>query len=337
MNSEHKNTSKKVAVIGGGSWATAIVKILMENDVNINWWMRSETDVKHILKYWHNPSYLSTVEVHKDWVTPTTHIKEALEGVDMIFLVVPSSSVDEVLANVPEVILRRCTIVSAVKGMEPSTNLLVTDYLISKFNIPPSNIAVIAGPCHAEEVAMERQSYLTIASEDLNTAETVVNVLKCRFIKANAITDVIGVEYSAVIKNIVSIACGIAGGLKYGDNFQAVLVSNAMQEIRRFVHTVSPIEREIDGSAYLGDLLVTTYSKFSRNRTFGYMLGRGYSVRSAQMEMEMVAEGYYAVKSLQEINKKFQVNMPITNAVYHVAYEKISPIIEFRILEEKLS
>lgn len=327
---------REVAVIGGGSWATALVKILMENKLRVNWWMRNRQDIAHILEYWHNPSYLSTIELRKENVFPSTDLEEVLSRSATVFLVVPSASVAAVLDFFPEDALKNHRLVSAVKGIEPATHRLVTNFLHKKTGIQPNKIAVIAGPCHAEEVAMERQSYLTIASQDEQNAEYIAALLRCRFIRASTTTDVAGVEYAAIIKNVVSIACGIAGGLHYGDNFQAVLVSNAMQEIRRFIHAAAPLKRQTDASAYLGDLLVTTYSKFSRNRTFGYMLGRGYSVRSAQMEMEMVAEGYYAVKSLQEINKKYKVEMPITTAVYHIAYERIAPAVEFKILENKL-
>ncbi len=328
---------KKVAVVGGGSWATAIVKMLMEKDMHIAWWMRNTADVKHIETYRHNPSYLSTVELHPAKVQATTDLRKALADAEIIFLVVTSSAVVEVLETFPPSAFQNRIIVSAIKGIVPTANQLVTEYLHTRKGVPQEHLAVIAGPCHAEEVAMERPSYLSIASEYAATAQHIAELLTCRFIKASALTDVTGVEYAAVLKNIVAIACGIAGGLRYGDNFQAVLVANAMQEIRRFVDKVAPLERSMDSSAYLGDLLVTTYSKFSRNRTFGYMLGRGYSVRSAQMEMEMVAEGFYAVKTLHKINKVHQVNMPIATAVYNVAYERISPIVEFRILEEKLS
>jgi glycerol-3-phosphate dehydrogenase (NAD(P)+) len=195
---------------------------------------------------------------------------------------------------------------------------------------------VIAGPCHAEEVALEKQSYLTIAGKSVETAKKVAALLTGRFIKTSTIEDVYGVEYCAVMKNIIALACGITHGLNYGDNFQAVLVSNAMQEIGRFLHRIFPLERDIHGSAYLGDLLVTAYSQFSRNRTFGNMIGRGYTVQSAQMEMNMVAEGYYAVKSIYEINKELQVDMPITKAVYKILYEKVSPLLEISILRDRL-
>ncbi len=195
---------------------------------------------------------------------------------------------------------------------------------------------VIAGPCHAEEVALEKQSYLTIAGQDEKVAKSFAELMKCRYVSAHVLDDIIGVEYSAVMKNVVALACGIANGQNFGDNFQAVLVSNAVQEIHRFLHAIDPRERKLDASAYLGDILVTAYSQFSRNRTLGNMVGRGYSVRSAMVEMNMIAEGYFAVKSIHEVNKKFNVHLPIINSVYHILYDRVSPMIEFEILKNIL-
>ena len=201
--------------------------------------------------------------------------------------------------------------------------------------MPASCQCVIAGPCHAEEVALEKQSYLTIGSHDLVHAEAFCRLLRNRYVKASPLDDIDGIEYCAVLKNIIALACGIAHGLGYGDNFQAVMVSNAMQEIDRFLHAVMPVSRDLNASAYLGDLLVTAYSQFSRNRTFGNMIGRGYTVKSAQVEMNMVAEGYYAVESIHNRNKTLRVAMPIMEAVYRILYEKISPVVEMQILKEE--
>ena len=220
--------------------------------------------------------------------------------------------------------------------MVPSCNMLVTDWFSEKFNVAKDQIAAIAGPCHAEEIALEKQSYLTIASEGIQTAKEFAELLSCRFVKTAYINDIDGVEYAAVMKNIVALACGITHGLGAGDNFQAVMVSNAMLEIERFVNKISPSEREINSSAYLGDLLVTAYSQFSRNRTFGNMIGRGYSVKTAQMELKMIAEGYYATKSIHEISKSLEVKMPILGFVYGVLYKNQSLLKAFEVLKEKL-
>ena len=327
---------EKIAVIGGGSWATALVKILSENKSQVHWWMRNKNDVQHLVNYKHNPRYLSGVQFDLNYVKPNSDIQAVVAAADWVILAVPAAFVQDAIAELPEKALQGKVIVSAIKGMIPEENILITDYVQQHFNVPNSHQLVIAGPCHAEEVALEKQSYLTIGSHDISTAERFCELLRNRYVKANPLDDLDGIEYCAVMKNIIALACGIARGLNYGDNFQAVMVSNAMFEIERFLDTIMPMHRALNGSAYLGDLLVTAYSQFSRNRTFGNMIGHGYSVKSAQVEMTMVAEGYYAVKSIYELNKTLQVDMPITNAVYLILYEKISPGVEFEILKEKL-
>lgn len=326
--------AQTIAVIGGGSWATALVKILSENNVKINWWLRDKQAVKHIQKYHHNPDYLSGVQVNKRKVKAIEDIKEAVAEANIVIVVVPAAFVKDAVKNLSKEDLKGKIIVSAVKGIVPDEHLLVTEMLEKKFDISPDNTCIIAGPCHAEEVALEKQSYLTIASHSIATAEFFAEFLNCRYIKTTISTDVYGIEYAAVMKNIIALACGIAHGLNYGDNFQAVLVSNAMKEIRKFLHKIHPCERDLNEPAYLGDLLVTAYSQFSRNRMFGNMIGRGYTVQSAQMEMNMIAEGYYAVRSIFEINRDLQVNMPITKAVYKILYEKVSPVLEITILRD---
>lgn len=326
----------KVAILGGGSWATALVKILSEAEVKIFWWMKNRESVKHIENLGINPRYLSSVKVNPKKVKATHDLRLAIEVADIVILAVPAAFIREILITLPKNIFDKKIIVSSIKGMIPNENILVTEFIERFFKVPPAQLFVICGPCHAEEVALEKKSYLTIAGNNEKTGLKVVKLFNCRFVKTSYVPDLFGTEYCAVMKNIIAIGCGIAHGLNYGDNFQAVLVSNAMQEIKRFVDAVYPLERDFDSSAYLGDLLVTTYSQYSRNRTLGNMVGRGYTVRSAQMEMNMVAEGFWAVKSIWEINKKFKVHMPITNAVYHVLYEKISPAVEIRILEDVL-
>jgi glycerol-3-phosphate dehydrogenase (NAD(P)+) len=336
LTTAYQNNPTQIAMIGGGSWATAIVKMLCENNVHIHWWMRSQTDIEHIIHYKHNPSYLSGVEITLEKVSPNHDLKKSIRNATIIILAVPAAFIADVLKKLSVDDLKNKIIVSAIKGMIPIDNALITNYIVKKFDISPHQLLVIAGPCHAEEVALEKQSYLTIGGQDIEKAQLFANLLKCRFIKASVVADIDGVEYCAVMKNIIALACGIAHGLGYGDNFHAVLVSNSMQEIKRFLDVVEPHLRDLNGSAYLGDLLVTTYSQFSRNRTFGSMIGRGYSVKSAQLEMKMIAEGYYAVKIIYEINKKYKVNMPITKAVYHILYEKTLPSEEFQILKDVL-
>lgn len=331
-----KRKPTNIAVIGGGSWATAIVKILSDNNAKVRWWLRNKDNVKYIKKYHHNRSYLSDIQINTAKVKPSFRLSVAIKRSSVVIIAIPAAFIKDVLCNLKPSLFNGKIIVSAVKGMIPGENLLITDYIQNEFNVSPENICAIAGPCHAEEVAQERQSYLTIACQNIEKAEKIAGLLKCRYIYTTAINDIYGVEYCAVIKNIIALACGIAHGLNYGDNFQAVLVSNALQEICKFLDVVCPQKRDLSGSAYLGDLMVTTYSQFSRNRTFGNMIGRGYSVKSAQMEMNMIAEGYYAVKSIYEINQRYQVDMPVTTSVYHILYEKIAPAVEIRLLIDKL-
>ena len=328
--------NKKIAVIGGGSWATALVKILSNNATELLWWMRNQDAVNYIKETKHNPNYLSSVPINTQIVNVTSDIKTACEQADIIVLAVPSAFVHETLSSL-QINLSSKIFFSAVKGIIPERNQIVGEYLQNEYHIPLKQIGVITGPCHAEEVALERLSYLTIACETSSIANLMANQLRCRYIKTTTSDDIYGTEYSAVLKNVIAVSAGIAHGLGYGDNYLSVLISNAIREINRFVDAIHQISRDIKDSAYLGDLLVTAYSKFSRNRMFGTYIGKGYSVKMAQMDMKMVAEGYYAVKCIKEINKDLEVNMPITDSVYAIVYEKMSPRIEFKLLSELLN
>ena len=329
--------SKKIAVIGGGSWATALVKILCNNLNSVNWWMRSEGAVGHILKYRHNPNYLQSVEFDLNKINVSTDLEEIIRPADIVIIATPSAFLTKIFENFPKDAMKGKIVYSAVKGIIPEFNAIPARFIHKTFDVPYNHIGIICGPCHAEEVALERLSYLTIASQNEEMADEMAELLACRYIKTTVSDDLFGTELSAVLKNVYAVASGICSGLGYGDNFQAVLISNAIQEIENFIDEVSPIHRDVKSSAYLGDLLVTAYSKFSRNRSFGFMIGKGYSVKTAQLEMDMIAEGYYAVKCVMEINKKFQVEMPIVEAVYRILYERISPVIEMRILTDKLT
>lgn len=326
---------EKVAVIGGGSWATALVKILSENKASVKWWLRNKEDVAHLQQYGHNPRYISGVKFDLAQVFPSNNLAETVKDADWVILAVPAAFVQQALDGLPQGVFSGKTLVSAIKGMIPSENVLITDFLEQHYQVPGEHQCVIAGPCHAEEVALEKQSYLTIGSHDVKRAEQFCALLRNRYVKANPLDDIDGIEYCAVMKNIIALACGIAHGLNYGDNFQAVMVSNAMEEIERFLDAKMPLHRDLKGSAYLGDLLVTAYSQFSRNRTFGNMIGRGYTVKSAQFEMNMVAEGYYAVQSIYELNKHLKVDMPITSAVYQILYKGVSPALAVDQLKER--
>lgn len=329
--------SRKIAVIGGGSWATALVKILCNNVDKVSWYMRNEQAVDHILKYKHNPNYLQSVEFDLDKITVSTDLEGTIKDADIVIIATPSAFLVKLFEDFNTDLLKDKIVFSAVKGIIPEYHAIPARFIHKTFGTPYDNIGIVCGPCHAEEVALERLSYLTVACQDDEVAEDVAELLACRYIKTTVSDDLFGTEISAVLKNVYSIAAGICSGLGYGDNFQSVLISCAIQEIENLIDEMSPIHRDVKSSAYLGDLLVTAYSKFSRNRTFGVMIGKGYSVKTAQMEMDMIAEGYYATKSLMEIKNKFQVEMPIVEAVNNILYERISPVIEMRILSDRLS
>lgn len=332
-----KKRMKTVGVIGGGSWATALVKILCNNLTTVNWFMRNETAVQHVLTYKHNPTYLQSVEFDLNKINISSDLEAVIKASDVLIIATPSAFLVKLFENTTPDLFKGKIVFSAVKGIVPEYNAIPARFFHKTFGTPYKDIGIISGPCHAEEVALERLSYLTIACQHEGIAQTMANLLACRYIKTTISDDLFGTEFSAVLKNVYALASGICSGLGYGDNFQAVLISNAIQEIENFIDELNPIHRDVKSSAYLGDLLVTAYSKFSRNRTFGYMIGKGYSVKTAQLEMEMIAEGYYATKCLHEINKKFQVEMPILEAVHNILYEKISPVIEMKILSDKLS
>jgi len=329
------NENPKFAVIGGGSWATAITKMLCHNLDEVAWYMRNSSAIEDIKLNKHNPNYLSAVEFDTDQLLLTDDINEAVSYADYIVFAVPSAFLGKEMQKL-KVDISNKVIISAIKGIIPETSSIVGEYFMQTYDIPQENIAVIAGPCHAEEVALERLSYLTIASGDLAKAEVIANCLKSHYIKAKVSDDIIGTEYASMLKNIYAVACGMAHGLGYGDNFQALLMSNAIREMKKFIKKVHKMKRNINDSAYLGDLLVTGYSLFSRNRMFGNMIGKGYTVKSAQMEMNMIAEGYYAAKSAYDMNLYLKTNTPIINAVYDILYNGKDAKKVFQKLTEKL-
>ena len=331
------STNKKIAVIGGGSWATALVKILYTSVPSIRWWLRSDSSVNHILNFKHNPKYLQSVEFDVDKLFISSNLEEVIASSDIVIIATPSAFLTEIFKDFNNDLLKDKVVFSAVKGIIPEYNAIPARFIHKTFGTPYQNIGIICGPCHAEEVALERLSYLTIACQKEKHALEMAKYLSCRYIKTTISDDLFGTEFSAVLKIIYALAAGICHGLGYGDNFQSVLISNAIQEIENFIDEIHPIHRDVKSSAYLGDLLVTAYSQFSRNRSFGHMIGKGYSVKTAQLEMDMIAEGYYATKSFIEINKKFQVEMPIVDAVYNILYKNASPSLEISKLTNKLS
>lgn len=329
--------SPRIAIIGSGSWATALAKLFLNNVPQINWFIRKQEDILFFRQYNNNPRYLSSVEFETEKINFYDSFSDCIKDSDFLVLAIPSAFLNDAFTGISESALNGKVFFSAIKGIIPQHNLIVGEYLNKIHQVPLENIGVITGPCHAEEVALEKLSYLTIASINSSNAEAVSQMLNCRYLKSTVSDDIYGTEFSAVLKNVIAVAGGICHGLGYGDNFLAVLVSNAIQEIKRFVDAVHPIDRDIKASAYLGDLLVTAYSQFSRNRMFGAMLGKGYSVKQAQLEMNMIAEGYYAVKCVYEINKTHKVHMPITNAVYNIIYQNSSVRKEIMNLSNLLS
>ena len=328
------NSCGKVAIIGGGSWATAMAKIVLKHEERINWYMRRDDRIEEFKRLGHNPAYLTGLHFDTDRIDFSSDLNKIVKESDTLVFVTPSPYLKGHLKKL-KTRIREKLIAIAIKGLVPDDNITISQYFQQAFNVPEDNITTIGGPSHAEEVAMDRLCYLTVGCHSIDNARTVAELLTNRFVKTSVSTDIEGIEYSSVLKNVYAIAAGICNGLKYGDNFHAVLVANAVQEMDRFLQSVERRDdRKVINTAYLGDLLVTMYSNFSRNRTFGTMIGRGYSVKTAQLEMEMIAEGYYGTYCMKQINKKYHVNMPILDAMYNILYERISPTVEIKILSD---
>ncbi len=331
-----QDTTKRIAVMGGGSWATALAKICMsDNSRHINWYMRRQEQIDEFKLHGHNPSYLVSAQFDIDRITFYSDIDAVVENSDILIFATPSpflkSHLEKLHASLEEKI-----VVSAIKGIVPEENMIISEYFKMKYGVKDENILVISGPTHAEEISMERLSFLTVGCSSEERAREISEILNCHYLKTRILDDVFGIEYASVLKNVYAIAAGICHGMKCGDNFQAVLISNAIQEMDRFLHVATNKIRNINEPVFLGDLLVTGYSKFSRNRLFGSMIGKGYSVKAAQVEMEMIAEGYYGTKCITEINKKYNVDMPILEAVYNILYNKQLAVSEIRKLTAKL-
>lgn len=325
----------RVGIVGSGSFGTAITKLLCENLENVNWWVRSEYVKGFILNEERNPNYLSSVEFKTEKLSITNDINELVKNSDIIIFVVPSIYLLSSLSTLTES-LEGKLIVTAIKGLIPQESKIIGEYFNEKYDIPYEDIGVIAGPCHAEEIALERLSYLTVAFREKHKAKTVAKLLECKYMNVTLSDDIFGTEHSAVLKNVYAISAGIAHGLGYGDNFIAVLLSNAIREMHKYLKEISPIKRNVNDSVYLGDLLVTGYSYFSRNRMFGNMIGKGYTVKSALMEMNMVPEGYYATEGIFKIAQENNINLPILKTVHKILYEDKNPKKHFKKLTQKL-
>jgi len=327
------DTIGKIAILGGGSWATAIAKFVLESTDEIWWFMPREDRIRDFRRMSHNPAYLPQVHFDIERIHFSWDINEVVEACQTLIFVTPSPYLKGTLSKL-KVKLRDKFVLTAIKGIVPDVNLVCSEYFHQMYNVPDENLGVVSGPSHAEEVALGRLTYLTVGCADTVKAEQFAELISSNYIKTKTSSDVVGIEYASVLKNVYAIAAGICNGLNYGDNFQAVLMTNAAQEMFHFLQAVNPIQRSITDSVYMGDMLVTGYSNFSRNRMFGKMIGKGYSVKNAQIEMEMIAEGYFGTKCMKDINRKMHVNMPILDAVYNILYERIAPSIEIKLLTD---
>lgn len=326
----------KFGVIGGGSWATALVKLLLVNNRTVNWYMRDRNAIEHIKTYHHHIKYLPAVELDADKFNITADPNEVVRNSEILIFVVPTAYFISEVEKINESYDGKI-IISAIKGFVGNKNYTIAEYFYEIYKVPYERLGVISGPCHAEEVGMQKLSYITISSKNSSVAEYLCGLLSSYYVKTIPNNDIYGVEYAAALKNVYAVATGICYGIGYGDNFIAVLIASCFREMKEFINVTNPrLKRNTSKSAYLGDLLVTCNSAFSRNRTFGSMLGKGYNVHSAMMEMKQVAEGYYATKSIHEINEKYQIDMPIADAVYAILYENRYAVRVMKELEGKL-
>lgn len=343
----------RIGVIGNGSWATALVKILADNNHKVNWWIRNASSIDYIKKRRHNPNYLSSAYFDISLLNLFNDVKEVVDASDLLILAVPSAYILEAIKPLSREQLKDKKILSAIKGLLPGQDVLLNDYLAKEYKVPLENYFAVLGPCHAEEVAAEKLSYLTFSGIDKETTKQIASLFQTHYINTIINFDILGVQYAAVLKNIYALGAGIAHGLEYGDNFLSVYIANSADEMAGFLRKVGALhmvvgehgekdpgtrKKDINyaASVYLGDLLVTCYSLYSRNRTFGTMIGKGYTVQSAQLEMNMVAEGYYASRCIYNINKKIGAEIPVAETIYKILWEKMNAEEGFRMVEEVL-
>ncbi|WP_240409984.1 NAD(P)H-dependent glycerol-3-phosphate dehydrogenase [Flavisolibacter nicotianae] len=340
----------RIGVIGNGSWGTALVKIITDNKQRVNWWIRNSASIDYIKQRHHNPNYLSSAYFDVSLLSMSDDVQTVVNESDLLVFAVPSAYAEEVLQSIDKNSLRNKKILSAIKGLIPGCDILLNEYLERHFALPLSNYFAVLGPCHAEEVAAEKLSYLTFSGVDGETAATIATCFEAPYINTVVNTDILGVQYAAVMKNIYALGAGIAHGLDYGDNFLSVLIANSADEMAGFLrkvgvqhivvgeHEVHDKKKDMNyaASVYLGDLLVTCYSLYSRNRTFGNMIGKGYTVKAAQLELNMVAEGYYASRCIHNFNKSIGADMPIAETVYKILWERMQPKKGFAQVEEEL-
>jgi glycerol-3-phosphate dehydrogenase (NAD(P)+) len=330
-----KQRTPNVVVIGNGSWATAQILLLTQNLESTGWFIRDENMINHIKRYRRNPRYLQTSKIDTSKIRMSNDINLLVSNADIVIIAVPSAFCKTILSNITCDISKKF-IVSATKGIIPDEHVTLSEYMNEQFNVPFANICIISGPCHAEEIALQRLSYLTFASKKTEAAETIAKLYTASYIRAIISTDIYGTEYGAILKNIYAVGVGICLGLGYGDNFISVFTANAHREMKRFLNESYPSKRNTSLSSYLGDLLVTCYSKFSRNRTFGILVGKGYSPEEAISEMKMIAEGYYAARGIYEVNKRLNISMPVAKAVYKILYTRAAADKQMKLLAEEL-
>ena len=327
-------------ILGSGSWATALAKILTDSGENIYWWVRNTDTISHIRQRRHNPHYLSSAYFDTSMLQLSGNINFVIDECDTLLVVIPSAYVNQSLGGLNKDALRDKKIISAIKGILPEKNQLLNEYLAENFDFDLKDYFTVLGPCHAEEVAAEKLSYLTFSGLDMEYAEKIAARFNTEFIKTLVNPDIIGVQYAAILKNIYAMGAGIAHGLEYGDNFLSVYIANAANEMVRFLrevkHEESSATLNYAASVYLGDLLVTCYSLYSRNRMFGNMIGKGYSVKAAQLELGMVAEGYNASKCVHKTNEQLKVTIPIADIIYRVLWEQMPPADGFEQIETLL-
>jgi glycerol-3-phosphate dehydrogenase (NAD(P)+) len=336
MNTFFKRENLRYAVIGSGSWATALVKLVLNNQSKVSWYVRDNEVIDYIKERGHNPYYLPAIDFDTRRLSMSADINEIVENSDVIIFCIPSAyflkEMERLTAS-----LEGKFVISAVKGIISDENITIAEYFHKKHHLPFGRIGVISGPSHAEEIAMERLTYLTLTSKYPEVAGDLCKILDCKYVKSIPGTDIYGVEFAAVLKNIYAIGAGICHSLSYGDNFMAVFITNCFNEMREFLHASHPeTSRVTSTSAYLGDLLVTCYSQYSRNRTFGTMIGKGISIQAAQLEMNMVAEGFTGAKAIFELNKRYNINMPIARAVYEILYEHGNPATIIKTIADNL-
>jgi glycerol-3-phosphate dehydrogenase (NAD(P)+) len=333
---------KRFGIIGSGSWATAIAKIVSDNGFALNWWVRQANNIEYFIKRHHNPHYLRNAYFDVSKIQFSDNVATVVKDSDIIIVAVPSIHIESALAALDKDALKGKKIISAVKGVVPKVNLLVNQYLDQQFHFPIGDYFTLLGPSHAEEVAAEQLSYLTFSGIHTEDTKAIAQCFQNDYINTIINNDVYGVQYAGVAKNIYALGAGIAHGLEYGDNFLSVYIANAANEMKYFLKGVMEHQGakcdnvNYSASVYLGDLLVTCYSLHSRNRTFGNMIGKGYSVRSAELEMNMVAEGYNACKCIMAINENIGVQLPIVHSIYKILWEGASPVAEFKALEKIL-